>query len=449
MTSDQPVTLGVRDVLRMPDFRRLWVAQSISDIGDGMTLTALLLLVTTLGASTTTLALLSIAIAIPTVIFGLVAGAIADRYDRRRIMLASDLLRAGLVASFVLVATLERLPLLVVLASLQATVGVFFGPARGALVARAVPREGLLAANSLSQISRIAFGLIGTGVTGVVAGVTGLVWPVFLVDAATFLASVAIVWGLDRSITKPTGAAHAAAIGIFASLRDGLAIVGRSRALQATIFGAAVVMLGVGAINTLFYPFMIRELAISPIWSGPVEAAQTASMILAGALVAPIGRRIGAPSMVTFGLAGIAVVVALLSQVQNLVGLLLVLFAVGWFLTPLQAATATIIQSATDDSARGRVIATFQTSMSTTTILSTALAGIFADQLGIRNVFLLGGVTAAVGAVVAALLFWLDRRGREAGSAAVDAAAAGSAAADSTATAEASRGVAMAVTVDG
>ena len=65
MTSDQPVTLGVRDVLRMPDFRRLWVAQSISDIGDGMTLTALLLLVTTLGASTTTLALLSIAIADP------------------------------------------------------------------------------------------------------------------------------------------------------------------------------------------------------------------------------------------------------------------------------------------------------------------------------------------------------------------------------------------------
>ena len=95
MTSDQSVTMGVRDVLRIPDFRRLWVAQSISDIGDGMTLTALLLLVTTLGATTTTLAVMSIAIAIPTVIFGLVAGAVADRYDRRRIMLASDLLRAG------------------------------------------------------------------------------------------------------------------------------------------------------------------------------------------------------------------------------------------------------------------------------------------------------------------------------------------------------------------
>ena len=324
---------------------------------------------TTLGASTTTLALLSIAIAIPTVIFGLVAGAIADRYDRRRIMLASDLLRAGLVASFVLVATLERLPLLVVLASLQATVGVFFGPARGALVARAVPREGLLAANSLGQISRIAFGLDGDrrdrrGGRRHRPGLAGV--PV---DAARSLRRSRSSGALDRSITKPTGAAQAAAIGVFASLRDGLAIVGRSRALQATIFGAAVVMLGVGAINTLFYPFIIRELAISPIWSGPVEAAQTASMILAGALVAPIGRRIGAPNMVTSVLAGVAVVVALLSQVQNLVGLLLVLFAVGWFFTPLQAATATIIQSATDDSARGRVIATFQTSMSTTTIV--------------------------------------------------------------------------------
>jgi MFS family permease len=420
MTADQPVTMGVRDVLRIPDFRRLWVAQSISDIGDGMTLTALLLLVTTLGASTTTLALLSIAIAIPTVIFGLVAGAIADRFDRRRIMLASDLLRAGLVAAFVLVATLERLPILVVLASLQATVGVFFGPARGALVARVVPRHGLLAANSLSQISRIAFGLIGTGVTGVVAGLSGLVWPVFVVDAATFIVSFAIVWGVDRSITKPTGAAHAAAIGMMASLRDGLAIVGRSRALQATIFGAAVVMLGVGAINTLFYPFMIRELGVSPIWSGPVEAAQTASMIMAGALVAPLGRRLGAPRMVTLGLGGTAIVVAALSQVQDVVGLLLVLFAVGWFITPLQAASATIIQSATDDSSRGRVIATFQTAMSTTTILSTALAGVFADQLGIRNVFLLGGATAAVGAVVAGLLFWLDRRARASARSAAD-----------------------------
>ena len=61
--------------------------------------------------------------------------------QRRRIMLASDLLRAGLVASFVLVATLERLPILVVLASLEATVGVFFGPAGGGADTDSAPQE--------------------------------------------------------------------------------------------------------------------------------------------------------------------------------------------------------------------------------------------------------------------------------------------------------------------
>jgi MFS family permease len=412
--TDDPNALGTRAVLRIPDFRRLWLAQSISDFGDGMTLTALLLLITTMGASTTALAIMSIALAVPTVTFGLVAGAIADRYDRRRIMLVSDTLRAVLVAAFVLAATIDRLPILYVLAFTQALVGTFFGPARGALVARVVPRDGLLAANSLGQVSRIVFGLGGTAITGVVAGVSGEVWPVFLIDALTFLASVAIVWGVDRSLGAPSGAVHEASIGMLRSLREGLALVGRSKPLLATILGAAVVMLGLGAINTLFFPFMIRELGISPIWAGPVEGAQTASMVLAAAIVAPLGRRLGAPGVVVLGLAGAAVVVAMLSVVWDVWSLIAVVFAVGWFITPLQAATATIIQSATDDRMRGRVIATFQTSMSTTTILSTALAGVFADQLGIRNVFLIGGAVAGLGAVTAAVLFWLDRRDRAA-----------------------------------
>jgi MFS family permease len=410
--TDDPNALGTRAVLRIPYFRRLWLAQSISDFGDGMTLTALLLLITTMGASTTALAIMSIALAIPTVTFGLVAGAIADRYDRRRIMLVSDTLRAVLVAAFVLAATIDRLPVLYVLAFAQALVGTFFSPARGALVARVVPREGLLAANSLGQVSRIVFGLVGTAITGVVAGVSGEVWPVFLVDAVTFLASVAIVWGVDRSLGAPSGAAHAKSVGVLRSLRDGFAVVGRSRALQATILGAAVVMLGLGAINTLFFPFMIRDLGISPVWAGPVEGAQTASMVLAAAIVAPLGRRLGAPGVVVLGLAGAAVVVALLSTVWDVWSLIAVVFAVGWFITPLQAATATIIQSATGDELRGRVISVFQTSMSTTTIVSTALAGIFADQVGIRNVFLIGGAIAGLGAVSAATLFWLDRRDR-------------------------------------
>ena len=95
--TDQPAAapIGVRDLLRIPDFRRLYLAQAISDIGDGMTYLALFLLVLDLTGSTAAIALMSILVALPPVTIGLFAGAWADRHDRRRIMLASDILRAS------------------------------------------------------------------------------------------------------------------------------------------------------------------------------------------------------------------------------------------------------------------------------------------------------------------------------------------------------------------
>ncbi len=74
---------GVRALLRIPDFRRLYAAQSISDIGDGMTYLALFLLVLHLTGSTAAIALMSILVALPPVTVGLFAGAWADRHDRR------------------------------------------------------------------------------------------------------------------------------------------------------------------------------------------------------------------------------------------------------------------------------------------------------------------------------------------------------------------------------
>ena len=110
--TDVPVArpFGVRDLLRIPDFRRLYLAQAISDIGDGMTYLALFLLVLDLTGSAAAIALLSILVALPPVTIGLFAGAWADRSDRRRIMIVSDTLRAVVVLAMVAVASREALP---------------------------------------------------------------------------------------------------------------------------------------------------------------------------------------------------------------------------------------------------------------------------------------------------------------------------------------------------
>ena len=72
-------------------------------------------------------------------------------------------------------------------------IGTFFAPARMALVPRTVPASGLLGANSLGQLTKMVAGVLGAAITGLIAGTAGVVWPVLVVDAATFLLSALLV----------------------------------------------------------------------------------------------------------------------------------------------------------------------------------------------------------------------------------------------------------------
>ncbi len=400
-------TVGVRDLLRIPDYRRLYVAQAVSDIGDGMTYIALFLLVMGLSGSTSLIALVSILVAVPPVTIGLFAGVWADRSDRRRIMIASDALRAVLVAALVPFAIAGNLPAVFVLAFAQAVVGTFFSPARGALVPRAVPASGLLAANTLGQVTRMLASVVGATVTGVLASVAGVVWPVFLVDAGTFLVSVALVSRVTPALGRPDrqAAERIREAGMGRAVLDGLRVIGRSGPLLAALGGVSITLLGIGAVNVLFVPFLVRELGGSPAWAGPMEAAQAVSMILAGVVVTALASRVSASAIFTASLAGTGVCVMLFGLSPTPLAMLVLSFAVGWFVMPVQATTMTIVQAGTTDATRGRVAGAFNAAIQTASIVSMAVAGVFADIVGMRIVFYVGGAVAIVASGVAWALF--------------------------------------------
>jgi MFS family permease len=399
--------LRTRDLLRIADFRKLFLAQAISDVGDGMTYLALYLLVLGTTGSTLVVAIMAVLIALPPVTIGLFAGAYADRLDRRRILIVSDSLRAVVVLSLVFLQGPGTIPLVLGLACLQAAIGTFFSPARAALIPRVVPPEGLLAANSLGQMSRVIGSVLGLAITGAIAGSTGLTWPAFLLDSLTFLASVALVSGVGRDIGRieSVAATAARARGMRGSVADGLRAIAQSRSLVAVVGGMTVMMLGAGAIYVLFVPFVVRDLAASPVWIGPIEASQSASMILASIVLTAIAGRVGVSSLFVIGLAGVAACIATLSQATAPWMVMAVLFAQGWFFLPVQATTMTIVQQATTDAIRGRVVGAVGSFTQTAMILSMAAAGIVSDAFGIRAVFLLSGMTIGVGAAFAWLLF--------------------------------------------
>jgi DHA3 family macrolide efflux protein-like MFS transporter len=406
MTEPERRSMGIRDVIRLRDFRQVWLGQVISDIGDGTTLLLLLLVVNELTHSTTALAILSIALVLPKLTVGLVAGVYVDRWDRRRTMLAADLLRMAVVVGFAAAAASGQVWLLVALALLESGVGTFFTPARGALIPHVVPREGLPAANSLSQATVVVAGVVGSAIGGVLFGIYHAAWPGFVLDAATFGISFLMILRVSASAGRIAADEHAAApAGVLASLGAGLSIVRHSRLLTGTLLGVATTMLGLGAVNVLFVPLLIDELHVSPAWMGAVDGAQALSMVMAATVVAWLMARLAATSVITGALAGLALFTLALAGATSIWEVIVLLYVAGWFITPLQAAVATIVQTAVADSSRGRLGSLMSAAASTANVLSMALAGIFGDLLTTRTVYVLAAGVCGMAAVIAWVIF--------------------------------------------
>ena len=398
--------IGIKEVLKIRDFRLLWLGQVISNFGDSITGLAILLLINELtDGSASAVALGAIVQAIPQLTFGLLAGVYVDRVDRKRIMILSDVFRGAMVLGFALVTSQELLWLLYLITFVQAAIGVFFNPSRTAYVALIVPKEGLLSANSLSQTSRIIAGVLGVAAAGGLIGVLDVYWPVFGIDSLTFFVSAILI---SRIVTKSRISETAVAKGagaIFNQLKEGLKLIFSSRLLSGTVVAMGVTMLGLGAVNVLLVPFVVNDLQIAETWFAALEGSQTLSMVLSGGLVAILASRFKPTHIVSVGLGLLGVGVGLISMVTGVWGLMSVFFLIGWFLTPVQASLVTLIQTEVSDEVRGRASAALNTMSQTSNVVSMAAAGALADWMGVRQVFFLSGVITLLAGLVSAWVF--------------------------------------------
>ena len=175
-----------------PKFRALWLAQVISLTGDWFNTIASVIIVNRYSASGLALGGLFIARALPPFLLGPIAGVVADRFDRRKVLILSDVLRSAIVLCFLLIDGPEDLWLLYLLTVLQFSVSAFFEPARAALVPGLVENDELLLANTLASITWSAMLTLGGAIGGLTASLFG-VQVSLIVDAATFLVSAALL----------------------------------------------------------------------------------------------------------------------------------------------------------------------------------------------------------------------------------------------------------------
>ncbi len=186
------------------DFRQLWLGQVVSQLGDWFDTIALFALVLRLTGSGRAVGLVLVARFLPSVVLGPLSGVLADRFDRRHIMIASDVARALVVLGFLFIRTPDQLWLVYVLTVLQLGFSAFFEPARSAALPSIVAPRDLVAANAISSVTWSAMLTLGAAIGGPVTDLFGTD-AAFVIDSLTYLLSAVLVWSvrLPRRVPRP------------------------------------------------------------------------------------------------------------------------------------------------------------------------------------------------------------------------------------------------------
>jgi MFS family permease len=282
--------VGLLTPLRHRDFRLLWSAMTVSLVGDGIFLIAMVWQAYALWNAPAALSVLGIGMTVPTIACLLLGGAISDRFDRRRILLYSDLARAvivGVLAGLALFGGLSFV-VLVVLVALYSIGSAFFTPAFEAFVPDIVPRADLAAANSLDQFVRpLALRMAGPALGGVLVSSLGT-GSAFALDAASFVLSAGIILALRTRRSFETETAPASNV---KAILDGFRFVRKHVWLWGTLGSAAIAYLAFLGPTEVLLPYLLKnELHASAGDLGLVFAAGGIGAVGAAVLMAQRGH---------------------------------------------------------------------------------------------------------------------------------------------------------------
>ncbi len=249
--------------LRNRDFRLLFAGRCVSLLGDGAFLVAVAWEAYTLSDAPTALSLLGVAMTVPLIALLLFGGVVSDRYDRRRVMLVADLVRAALLVLLAALATSGDLRLwqMMVIVAVYGAAEAFFDPASDAILPELLPESQLGRANALEQLVRpLALRLAGPAVGGILIGALGT-GAAFLADGATFIVSGATLWSMSARRSAPVGRLDAPLRPAVAArqLREGWSYVRRHVWLWGTFASAAVAYLLFMGPTLVLLPFMVKH----------------------------------------------------------------------------------------------------------------------------------------------------------------------------------------------
>lgn len=389
--------LTLPPALQHRDFRRFWIGAALSALGSAFTAIALLWHLYLLTHSALQVGLIGLAQAIPLLCVSLFGGLLADAVDRRRLLIAAQLVQIGISSGLVLLTVTGRVTPLVlyVAAALFALASALGNPAGAALVPNLVPPDDLASAIALNSTQRSVAAILGPGLAGVLLAWHG---PAFCygIDALSWFALLAALLSIQRRPQETQGRRGVT----FTALRDGLSFVRHNPVILSMMvldFGATLF----GEPDALLPIFATQILAVGATGLGLLFAATSVGSLVAAIGMSLLPRRRRAGRWVLGGVVvyGLAACVFALSPLFWLSLLMLALMGAGD--TVSAVLRTTINQLATPDALRGRVSAINSIFVIGGPRLGQVESGVVASFAGAPLSALTGGIGALL--VVGAL----------------------------------------------
>lgn len=291
----------MRGILRSPDFRRLWLADGLSQVGNRIDFLVIpLLATTTLAASVAQVSLLRTLSTLPYLLLGLQAGAWCDRMRNRPVLITADLARAVLIGSVPLAAVFGSLTLghLYVVVLVAGGFTVFFNVAHQTYLPNLVERGDLPAANARLQTNLSVAAIAGPGLGGMIVQFIGGAGAM-AVDAVTYLWSAAWL----RRIRTPDVRPEPAERNLRREIGEGLRTVLRNPLLRAIALHGAASSLFQSMFMAVSMVFMVRDLHVAPFMIGLLGTISLFGALLASGVARRLGARFGAARALYFGAA--------------------------------------------------------------------------------------------------------------------------------------------------
>ena len=383
MTTAATTAPSMFAVFRKRDFSLLWLAQLVSTAGSALTDLAAAIWVYRETGSALAVGLTLMATAVPSLIVGLLAGVYVDRHDRRKIMIATCLVQAVIVAGLAVVIGIESIAVvgLYGLILLNAGVRQFFDPAHDSLIPELASDEELLSANSFLSIASFGSTAIGFAAAGLLASTVDLYWA-FIIDSATFVFSAGCIALMGRyPMPKPEEDASVAVV--ISNLRAGFSTLFGTPIIRSLFAVGALMFFSFGLWNVLLLPFSIKVLGATEFEYGLQEGLTSVGFVAGSFFMARFARRLPEPAWIVVALVGMGIAGILYGLATSVPIAIALVMISGFFNSPSSVSRATLLQRNTPREMRGRVFSAFYVMRDVIFLTGMAGAGL-ADIVDIR-----------------------------------------------------------------